>query len=659
MATDIKLAAAVPLPPPLAARAHHQASEDRPPPAPPGRSRSWSPQGAAEPGRLPAGLEVDCGLHLEVLGRLLQRRGDGEGGARMMRPRLECWEAEQALRRELRRSSAALAQARPRGGGSGEELDAKPPGARVGRAPSLLAQARPRGGGSGEELDAKPAGACVGRAPSLSASRELSPRGDRLLAGNSDDQIDRILSSAAPSTEGYASMGHYSSHASFVGHSSWDRDERVIDQLRKPSSSRQLAKQKPLSEDHTRVEKPPRAFYTMRWLMSKPQYEMAWAFLIFCNLIVMILEVEYKGMQCGYELGGIYAHYGSQEYTSRWWPGADRAFYTAECLFAGVFTLELLITCGYDFACAYAAWPTHRAPFWKCPLDLVDLIVVVCSDVSLALDETDTAGSMQAFRILRLARLLRLIRLLRKIYQFDTLHLMTTAIKGSMGALMFSSMLLITILTLFAMVLTNMLRTTYIGEDSPLEPEKQQELFRYFGTFSRSMLSMFELALANWPTVTRFMVEELHECFGPICIVWKLSIGLAVVGVINGVFIRETFSVAESDEFIMIRSRMRQVLQHQDRMRRLFQLADKNNDGVLVREEFRRVFEKPAIKAWLEAMELRCDDADTLFALLAGSADGVISEEGLIRGIAQLKGPARNFDLLTLVRGLEAAKTPS
>jgi len=236
---------------------------------------------------------------------------------------------------------------------------------------------------------------------------------------------------------------------------------------------------------------------------------------------------------------------------------------------------------------------------------------------------------------------------------------MTTAIKGSLGALMFSSMLLITILTLFAMVLTNVLRAAYLGENSPLEPEKQQELFRYFGTYSRSMLSMFELALANWPTVTRFMVEELHECFGPICVVWKLSIGFAVVGVINGVFIRETFSVAESDEFIMIRSRMRQVLQHKDRMRRLFQLADRDKDGVLGHEEFRRVFEKPAIKAWLEAMDLRCDDADTLFALIAGSMDGVISEEELIRGIAQLKGPARNVDLLTLVRGLEAKKTPS
>jgi hypothetical protein len=454
--------------------------------------------------------------------------------------------------------------------------------------------------------------------------------------------------------------GHGSGNESFAGHDSWDRDERVIHQLRKGTTS-QLSKQKSrVMESHKRTIKPPRAFYALRWLMSNPLYELAWALLIICNLVVMIMEEEYRGMQRGYELGGIYAQYGSKEYTDKWWPGADGAFYNAECFFAGVFTLELLITFGYDVTCAYAAWPTHRAPFWRDPLDLVDLAVVACSDVSLALGHMDTAANIQLFRILRLARLLRLVRLLRKINQFDPLHLMTTAIKGSMGALMFSSMLLITILTLFAMVLTNALRAAYLGEKSPLELEKQQELFRYFGTYSRSMLSMFELALANWPTVTRFMVEELHECFGPVCVLWKLSIGFAVVGVINGVFIRETFSVAENDEFIMIRSRMRQVLQHKDRMNRLFQLADKNGDGVLDRAEFRRVFEKPAIKAWLEAMELRCDDADTLFALIAGSADGVINEEELIRGIAQLKGPARNIDLLTLMHGLslgEATKS--
>ncbi|CAK0910377.1 unnamed protein product [Prorocentrum cordatum] len=489
----------------------------------------------------------------------------------------------------------------------------------------------------------------------------VSKQGSMSVVECEDQIVSQILAPPAFSTDVY--MSEMSGQSISVRDSvvdgindSWDREERVLHQLRRQVGTKLSSKSRSDILESRRLAKPPRVFFWLRWLMSKPQYELGWAVLIVSNLVCMILEEEYRGMRRGYELGDIYVNYGSPEYSNTWWPGADTAFYLMECLFAGFFTLEQVITISYDVACALADWPTHRTPFWRDPLDFLDMLIVICSDVSLCLGMVDATINIQLFRILRLARLLRLLRLLRKINQFDPLHLMATAIKGSMGALMFSSILLITVLTLFAMVLTNALRAAYLGDNSPLQLEKQRELFRYFGTYSRSMLSMFELALANWPTVTRFMVEELNEFFGPVCILWKLSVGFAVVGVINGVFIRETFSVAENDEFIMYRSRMRQVLQHRDRMTRLFQLADRNSDGVVDRREFRRVFEKPAIKAWLEAMELRCDDADTLFVLIAGSENGVITQDELINGIAQLKGPARNIDLQQLLHSRDASE---
>ena len=72
---------------------------------------------------------------------------------------------------------------------------------------------------------------------------------------------------------------------------------------------------------------------------------------------------------------------------------------------------------------------------------------------------------------------------------------------------------------------------------------------------------------------------------------------------INGVFIQETFTVAQHDEFIMVRSRLRQVSQHKDRLTRLFQLADQNDDGFLSRSELKYILEMRAIRTWLEARE--------------------------------------------------------
>merc|ERR1711920_304311 len=113
----------------------------------------------------------------------------------------------------------------------------------------------------------------------------------------------------------------------------------------------------------------------------------------------------------------------------------------------------------------------------------------------------------------------------------------------------------------------------------------------YFGTYTRSMLSMFELTLANWPIICRFLVDEIHEVLGVFCVLYKLSIGFALIGVINGVFIQESFSVATNDEFIMVRKRMRQMKQHAERITRLFQLADENGDGMLSKDELEDMLE--------------------------------------------------------------------
>merc|ERR1711865_467181 len=92
-----------------------------------------------------------------------------------------------------------------------------------------------------------------------------------------------------------------------------------------------------------------------------------------------------------------------------------------------------------------------------------------------------------------------------------------------------------------------------IADLSEEEMEGRRELYKYFGSFSRCLLSMFELTLANWPPVTRLLQEEVSEWFMPICLIHKLTIGFAVVGVINGVILQETFKVASTDGMIMMR----------------------------------------------------------------------------------------------------------
>eukprot|EP00971_Amphidinium_carterae_P103004 2038756-Amphidinium_carterae.1 len=40
-------------------------------------------------------------------------------------------------------------------------------------------------------------------------------------------------------------------------------------------------------------------------------------------------------------------------------------------------------------------------------------------------------------------------------------------------------------------------------ESRNITPEARMAVYEYFGTFSRSLLSLFEMTLANWPPVAR------------------------------------------------------------------------------------------------------------------------------------------------------------
>merc|ERR1711920_796677 len=176
-----------------------------------------------------------------------------------------------------------------------------------------------------------------------------------------------------------------------------------------------------------------------------------------------------------------------------------------------------------------------------------------------------------------------------------------------------------------------------------------KEVFRYFGTFTTSLFSMFELTLANWPPISRTLYERVSEWFILVAIFHKLTIGFAVIGVINGVFMQETFKVAQQDDELMLRrGRMANKL-HARKMKQLVITASKSgDDNQLNIDEFREIFKNPVLSEWLASMEFIPQDVDQLFKMM-DDGDGFLSVEDMIRGVAKYKGSARNIDLHTLL----------
>merc|ERR1719506_659157 len=252
------------------------------------------------------------------------------------------------------------------------------------------------------------------------------------------------------------------------------------------------------------------------------------------------------------------------------WPGAEIALVILEMFFGTAFTLEVVLKCGLD---------VRR--FVKSLWNWFDTLVVgfwILSLFGLGLD-----SNPMLLRLLRLVKLLRLLRLVKSIQVFDVLHLLIGSLKASWSVLMWSLMMLLCVTWFGALVINFVLEDFLQDESNPMQ--LRRDVYERFGSFVRALVSMFELTLGNWaPPV--FVLQEVSDWWAICCLVYICIVWFAVVQVIRGVFINETFKVAASDDELMIMQKNRQIEEHKRNMEQFMREADVDGDGFVSLEEF-------------------------------------------------------------------------
>jgi len=384
----------------------------------------------------------------------------------------------------------------------------------------------------------------------------------------------------------------------------------------------------------------------LRSIVDNERFEVGMTLLILGNAIVMTFGSQYSGLDIGFKL----QYPGYQRHgASETWPGAEVVFQALDWCFGLTFLIEAIMKMSvfklqYFWGCWNVLWN------W---LDFACVLAFVVSKIASSFLPIDA----QALRLLRLVRLIRLLRILRQLEALDVLYIMATAIRGLGRILLWAVVLLALLQCSCALFLTQFLHASYfvdvsVANLSPAELEMHQKLFEYFGTFTRCVLSMFELTLANWPPVTRLLSEEVSEWFMLFCLLHKLTIGFAVMGVITGVILQETFKVAATDDYIMVRQKKRTADVTKKKMTQLFNALDTQGDGELEFEEFESIAQDPEVKTWLASMDIETDDLKKLFNLVDTSKNGAISVDELLHRIPRLQGAARSLDLLALCERL-------
>jgi len=185
-------------------------------------------------------------------------------------------------------------------------------------------------------------------------------------------------------------------------------------------------------------------------------------------------------------------------------------------------------------------------------------------------------------------------------------------------------------------------------EDETVDIETRRLVFAYFGTFTKAILTMFEITLANWIVPCRLLSSQVNEWYGFFFIIYRGCIMFAVVKVITAVFVSETTRCQQNDDEIAMQKKKKATAIHYMKIAEVFKELDTSGDGHLNWEEFQPLIHDTVIKTWLQSMDIDTHDLTQLFDIL-DDGDAHIYLNEFVDGMGRIKGPAKSMDVLKLL----------
>mmetsp|Transcript_7942 Transcript_7942/g.17626 ORF Transcript_7942/g.17626 Transcript_7942/m.17626 type:complete len:624 (+) Transcript_7942:138-2009(+) len=398
-------------------------------------------------------------------------------------------------------------------------------------------------------------------------------------------------------------------------------------------------------------------------LVNSAGFEISTGMLIFINTMILAFEIQYHGIDNGYTLQVARYHDPAVDV----WPGAEPAFLTAEYLFSFVFILELAVR-----VCASPGQAVRSGFIWMDAV-LVSVSIIDMSQQILSEDKDGFFLNATMMRIFRLVRIVRVLKMVRAVRAFDSLYLLLRSIQASFGALVWSFLFLLFVQISAGMFVCQMVRshiedgatakeiTEQLLQDNPDQSHEEltqalgaalqsrREVWLYFGTFSRTMLTMFEITMANWAPSCRTLMDNVSEWYALFYLIYRCMFCFAVLKVIAAVFINETNRVASNDdEIAMMRDRKSTAIMTV-KLKEVFSELDVTGDGEVDWAELEDALSDRQMQAWLKSLDVDIHHLADLFALI-DNGEGKITLSEFIEGVTRSKGHAKSIDILLLKR---------
>jgi len=250
--------------------------------------------------------------------------------------------------------------------------------------------------------------------------------------------------------------------------------------------------------------------------------------------------------------------------------------------------------------------------------------------------------NMALFRLIRVGKLIRAVRMVTMTSVLASLQLLIKCLAASRDMLWWSFCLLAFVQCVAGMILGTLCQDFI--ENVDVDMALRVEVFQYYGTFTRTLLSMFEILFANWGPPCRVLVENISEWFALFFLLYRCVLGFAVLNVVNAVFVQQTMKTASSDEELAFKQKERDAAMYTKKVRRLFSSMDSSGDGSINLREFSKLVKSPKLQFWISQLELEYHDLLSLFEFL-DNGDGQVTLSEFIEGAARLRGAAKALDV--------------
>lgn len=266
------------------------------------------------------------------------------------------------------------------------------------------------------------------------------------------------------------------------------------------------------------------------------------------------------------------------------------------------------------------------------------------------------AHSNSFLRTLRLLRVAKVLRIFRVIKFFTQLHLIITALVGSVMHLVWSMLVFAILFFIFSLYLCSGV-ATYLDSDDGVDSKESDALLMSFGSVQSSFLSLYMTVTggSDWSDYFDAMAPTSLQ---PAFLFFVAFSQIALLNIVTGIFVDNAMKVAQPDIQQQAEEQFADEQNYAIELEKLFESYNDNKDGVLQRDEFESMVREGKLTNYFFFLNIDTSWTKKNLPLLYDAVSDDCLEEGLdgdgvpigalVERIMALRGYARGTEIMDL-----------